>query len=165
MTKEVKETKPAVRRAAEIRPWLSSDIEGMFERMFDNSRLRPFPSPWLDFRRPRTFELEAPAIDIFEDKDDLVVKAEIPGLLKDEIDVSVTGKVLTIKGEKKKEEEIKEKDYYRSERSFGAFSRTIELPVEVKANDVKASFKNGVLEIRLPKTEEAKKNVVHVKVA
>ena len=72
---------------------------------------------------------------------------------------------MTIKGEKKKEEEVKEEDYYRSERSYGAFSRGIELPVAVQTDKVNASFKNGVLEIRLPKTEEARKNVVKVKVA
>jgi len=84
---------------------------------------------------------------------------------KDEIDITLDGNTLTIKGEKKKEEEIKDEDYYRCERTFGAFSRSIDLPSEVKADKVNASFKNGVLEIRLPKTEEAKKNVLKVKVA
>ena len=165
MTKDVKETKPAVRHQAEIRPWRLPEVENMFERMFDDSWFRPFPRPRLALWGPRAFTLEAPAIDMYEEKDALVVKAEIPGLLKDEIDVSVTGNVLTIKGEKKKEEEVKEDDYYRCERTFGAFSRTIELPMDVKTDKVNASFKNGVLEIRLPKTEETKKNVVKVKVA
>ena len=166
MTKEVKETNPAVRHRAEIRPWRFPEVESMFERMFDDSWVRPFPRLRLALWGPRAFTLEAPAIDMYEEKDALVVKAEVPGLLKDEIDVSVTGNILTIKGEKKKEEEeIKQKDYYRCERTFGAFSRTVELPANVKTGDVKASFKNGLLEIRLPKTEEAKKSVVHVKVA
>ena len=165
MTKETKETKPAVRQRGEVRPWRLMDIERAFEPMFGDSWFRPFQRPWLDFWRPQGVSLEAPAIDVYEDKDDLVVKAEIPGLLKDELDVSVTGRMLTVKGEKKKEEEINEKDYYRCERAFGSFSRTVELPVEVKTDHIKASFKNGVLEIRLPKTEEARKNVVHVKVA
>ena len=81
------------------------------------------------------------------------------------MDISLDGNTLTIKGEKRKEEEVKEEDYYRSERAYGAFSRSIELPVAVQTDKVNASFKNGVLEIRLPKTEEAKKNVVKVKVA
>lgn len=166
MAKEVKETKPAVRRRTEIEPRRLSDIERMFEEWFDDFRSRPFPRLWRpDFLRLRPISLEAPALDVYEQKDDLIVKAEIPGLTKDEIDISLEGNTLTIKGEKKKEEEIKEEDYYRCERMFGAFSRSVELPVEVQADKVNASFKNGVLEIRLPKTEEAKKNVVKVKVA
>jgi len=71
---------------------------------------------------------------------------------------------LTIKGEKKKEEEIKEKNYYRSERSSGSFTSTLELPAEVKTDQAKASFKDGILEIRAPKTEEAKKKLMKVKI-
>jgi len=112
-----------------------------------------------------TTTVELPTLDVYDEKDDLIVKAEIPGLTKDEIDISLDGNTLTIKGEKKKEEEVKEDDYYRCERSFGTFSRTIELPMEVKVDKVNASFKNVILEIRLPKAEEAKKNVVKVRVA
>ena len=165
MTKEVRETKPAVRPEADTRPWRMPDVETMFERMFGDSWLRPFSRARLGPWGPRTFGVEAPALDLYEDKDALVVKAEIPGLSKDEIDVSVTGNMLTIKGAKKKEEEVKEKDYYRCERIFGSFFRTLELPADVKTSEVKATFKNGVLEIRMPKAEETKKNAVHIKVA
>jgi HSP20 family protein len=71
---------------------------------------------------------------------------------------------LTLKGEKKKEEKVEEKDYYRCERSYGAFVRSIDLPRDVQADKVKASFKNGVLEVRLPKTEEAKTKEIKVKI-
>jgi HSP20 family protein len=138
----------------------------MFGDWFEDFWSRPFPRSWrpgLGLLRP--VSLEAPVLDVYEEKDDLIVKAEIPGLAKDEIDISLEGNNLTIKGEKKKEEEIKEEDYYRCERTYGAFSRSIELPMAVQTEKVNASFKNGVLEIRLPKTEEAKKNVVKVKVA
>ena len=166
MAKEVKETKPAVRRRMEIEPRRFSDVQRMFEEWFDDFWSRPFPRLWRpDFSRLRSLSLEAPSLDVYEQKDDLIVKAEIPGLTKDEIDISLEGNTLTIKGENKKEEEVKEEDYYRCERTFGAFSRSVELPVGVQADKVNASFKNGVLEIRLPKTEEAKKNVVKVKVA
>jgi HSP20 family protein len=166
MTKEVKETKPAVRRRAEAEPWRFSDVERMFEDWFENFASRPFPRLWRPgFARLRSMSLEAPALDIYEQKDDLIVKAEIPGLTKDEIDITIEGNTLTIKGEKKKEEEVKEEDYYRCERTYGAFFRSVELPMAVQTDKVNASFKNGVLEIRLPKTEEAKKNVVKVKVA
>jgi HSP20 family protein len=166
MAKEVEETKPVVRRRAEMEPSRLSDVERMFEGWFEDFWAKPFPRLWRpSLARLRSISLEAPALDFYEEKDDLIVKAEIPGLTKDEIDISLEGNTLTIKGEKKEEEEVKEEDYYRCERSYGAFSRSIDLPVAVQTDKVNASFKNGVLEIRLPKTEEAKKNVVKVKVA
>jgi HSP20 family protein len=103
-------------------------------------------------------------VDLYEEKDDIVVKAELPGMEKDNIEVNLSENRLTIKGEKKKEEEVKKEGYYRSERSYGSFVRTLELPSEVQTDKVKAAFKNGVLEIRLPKTEEAKKKETKVKV-
>jgi HSP20 family protein len=165
MAKEVKETKPAVRQRTELAPWRFSDVDRMFEDWFEDFWSRPFPRMWPGFGRLRGISLEAPALDVYEQKDDVIVKAEIPGLTKDEIDITMEGNTLTIKGEKKKEEEVKEEDYYRCERTYGAFSRSIDLPVTVQTDKVNASFKNGVLEVRLPKTEEAKKNVVKVKVA
>lgn len=166
MAKEVKETKPAVRPRAEMAPWRLSDVERMFEDWFEDFWARPLPRLWRPgFARLRSISLEAPILDVYEQKDELIVKAEIPGLTKDEIDITIEGNTLTIKGEKKKEEEVKDDDYYRCERTYGAFSRSIELPVTVQTDKVNASFKNGVLEIRMPKTEEAKKNVVKVKVA
>jgi HSP20 family protein len=83
---------------------------------------------------------------------------------KDNIEVNLTDHTLTIKGEKKKEDEIKEENYYRAERSYGSFLRTLDLPKDVRADKVKASFKNGILEIRMPKTEEARTKEVKVKV-
>jgi HSP20 family protein len=166
MAKEVKDVKPVVRRRETIEPRRFSEIEKMFEDWFENFWSRPVARLWRpDFWRLRPAFFEAPALDVYDEKDDLIVKAEIPGLTKDEIDISLEENILTIKGEKKKEEEVKEDDYYRCERTFGAFSRSIELPMNVKPDKVNASFKNGVLEIRLPKAEEAKKNIVRVKVA
>ena len=78
--------------------------------------------------------------------------------------MNLTDHTLTIKGEKKKEEEVKEGNYHRSERSYGSFLRTLELPKDVHADKVKASFKNGILEVRMPKTEEAKAKEIKVKV-
>jgi HSP20 family protein len=109
-------------------------------------------------------EIIAPALDVYEEKDDIVVKAELPGMEKGDIEVDISDSELTLKGEKKKEEKIEEKDYYRCERSYGAFVRSIDLPRDVQADKVKASFKNGVLEVRLPKTEEAKTKEIKVKI-
>jgi HSP20 family protein len=101
---------------------------------------------------------------VYEKGNEVVVKAELPGLSKDDIEVNLTESTLTVKGEKKQEEEVKHQDYYHYERSVGAFSRRIELPTTVKADEATASFKDGVLEVRLPKSEEAKRRVVKVQV-
>jgi HSP20 family protein len=109
-------------------------------------------------------EVKPPIVDVFEEKDEIVVKAELPGIEKDNIEVNLTDHTLTIKGEKKKEEEVKEENYYRAERSYGSFLRTLDLPRDVRADQLKASFKNGILEVRMPKTEEAKAKEIKVKV-
>ncbi len=140
--------------------------EREIERMFDDFlHLRwPHFRELEPFRVARGLRLRAPSLDMYEEKNDVIVKAEMPGMTKDNIEITLTGSTLTLKGEKKKEEEVKEKDYYRSEREYGAFLRTIELPAEVKGEGVKATFTDGVLEVRLPKSEEAKKKEVRVKV-
>ena len=97
----------------------------------------------------------SPNVDIFEEGDNFVVKAEIPGMKKEDIEVNLTADMITISGEKKKEEKIEKKDYYRVERSYGSFRRSFRLPKEVQADKAKASFKDGILEVKVPKTEEA----------
>ena len=138
-----------------------SDMDRMFEN-FLGRRLRPFwPQRWWP---AASMKINTPAVDLYEEKDDIVVKAELPGMEKDNIEVNLSDRRLTIKGEKKQEQEVKKEGYYRSERSYGSFVRTLELPREVQTDKVKAAFKNGTLEIRLPKTEEAKKKETKVKV-
>jgi HSP20 family protein len=109
-------------------------------------------------------DISAPVVDLFDEKDEVVVKAELPGMAKDDIEIDISDHQLTVKGEKKKEEKIKEENYYCSERSYGSFMRVLDLPSEVQSDKVHASYKNGVLEIRLPKTEAAKKKEIKVKV-
>ncbi len=106
----------------------------------------------------------APAIDIYDSKDNVVVKADLPGLKKDDIEVLIQDNILTIKGEKKQEREVKEEDYIRSERFYGSFHRSISLPSEVDGSKVKAVFKDGVLELTLPKKEEAKPKQIKIDV-
>lgn len=133
------------------------------EEMFEDFFRRPLGRPWLP-SLPRLFEgMEpTPSVDIFEEGDDVVVKTELPGMEKDDVDVNLTENAITISGEKKKEEKVEKKDYYHFERSYGSFSRTFTLPAEVQTDKAKASFKKGVLEVRIPKTEEAKKKVKKV---
>ncbi len=161
-SKESKEV--TVKKSAEVMP-RGSEIDRWFDRLVEDFWRRPFPSLMFGERWPvPMISLKAPSLDVFEEKDELVVKADLPGMNKEEIEVTVTGDVVTIKGEKKKEEEVKEKDYYRRERSYGSFVRSVQLPCEVKSEQIKANFKDGVLEVRMPKTEEAKKKSIAVKI-
>jgi len=105
-----------------------------------------------------------PSLDVAETKNDVVVKAEVPGMDPKDIDISLSNGVLTIKGEKKKEREEKEEDYHLIERSYGAFHRSIQLPKEVQSDKIEVSYKNGVLKVTLPKSEEAKKKEIKIKV-
>jgi len=105
-----------------------------------------------------------PTLDVSETKNDLVVKVELPGMDQKDIDVSLSDGHLTIKGEKKKEKEEKEENYHFIERSYGTFTRSVQLPKEVKHDKISASYKNGILKVVLPKSEEAKKKEVKIKV-
>jgi len=105
-----------------------------------------------------------PSLDVSETKNEIVVKAEVPGMDPKDIDISLSNGTLTIKGEKKQEREEKEGDYHLVERSYGSFIRSIMLPTEVKQDKINASYKNGVLKVVLPKSEEARKKEVKIKV-
>jgi HSP20 family protein len=153
-------------KPAEVVP---SHIEAdrWFEHVLEDLWRRPFQGLW----RPERWLPEPlvaggmPFADVYEDEDTVVVKAELPGMAREEIEVTLTGETLTIKGEKKRDEAVEERDYHRHERSYGAFVRDMSLPRGVKGEDAKATFKDGVLEVRLPKTEEAKRRFIPVKVA
>lgn len=108
--------------------------------------------------------LWAPAVDIIDEKDHIRVRADLPGMKKEEIEVSVNNDTLTIRGEKREEKEIKEKDYVRSERYYGAFHRSFTLPAGVDPQKVNAGYKDGVLEITLPKREDARPKEIKVDV-
>jgi HSP20 family protein len=105
-----------------------------------------------------------PSLNVAETKNELVVKAEVPGMDFKDIDISLSDGVLTIKGEKKQEKEEKEADYHLVERSYGVFTRSIPLPQEVESDKISASYKGGVLKVTLPKSEETKKKEIRIKV-
>jgi len=106
----------------------------------------------------------APAIEVFEKEDKYVVKAELPGMKEEDIDVSVVGDTLTIKGERKAESEVKEEDYYCCERCYGSFFRSTTLPTAVDTENIEATYESGVLEITLPKAAEVKPKKVEISV-
>jgi HSP20 family protein len=145
----------------EISPWKPFEFEKMrqeMDRLWD-SFLEGRPG-----RRGREGEEWVPSLDFSETKSDLVVKAELPGIDPKDIDISVNEGVLTIRGEKRQEKEEKEEGYHFAERSYGSFTRSIRLPREVQNDKINASYKNGVLKITLPKSEEAKKKEIKIKV-
>ncbi len=106
-----------------------------------------------------------PSIDIFERKGEIVIKTDLPGIEKDQIDLSITKDTLTLRAETRKEEDIRQEDYYVQERSCGTYIRTVQLPQDIDSAKAKASFKNGVLEIIFPKKEEAKAAEIKVDIS
>jgi HSP20 family protein len=137
------------------------DAERMMNQFFGRPFMPWWPERWL---RTEPMEANAPSVDVYVEKDDIVIKAELPGMDKDDIEVNLSDHSLTLKGEKKRKEKIKEENYYCAECTYGSFSRTVELPGDVQGEKVKASFKNGVLEIRLPVAGTAKAKSIKVKV-
>ncbi len=106
----------------------------------------------------------APAVDVSETDDAVIVKVDLPGVNPEDMEISLTDNVLVIKGEKKKEEEEKKENFYRMERFYGSFMRAIHLPCEINEEKIQATYKNGVLKIVLPKKPEEKKKVIKVNV-
>jgi HSP20 family protein len=106
-----------------------------------------------------------PVVDIFDEGNEIVLKAELPGIKKEEIHVEVESNVLTLHGEKKREEKIEKAGVFRSERIYGAFSRSFTLPGNVDPKKIEAVFKDGVLTVKLPKVEAAKPKQIDVKIA
>ncbi len=132
------------------------------DRLFDDFMGRGFDlARFGDFFTDRSSAFN-PRVDVTENEKEIKIAAELPGLDEKDIEVSLSGDLLTISGEKKAEKEDKRENYYRMERSYGSFQRSVALPVEVDAEKVEATFKNGVLQITLPKLhpeQEVKKRI------
>ena len=107
----------------------------------------------------------APPVDIYENGDSLVLKAELPGINPDEVEIRVEDNTLYLKGERKFEKEVKEQNYHRVERSYGTFTRSFSLPNSIDADKVAANFKDGVLTLTMPKKEEAKPKTIKINVS
>jgi len=143
----------------EVNTW-SGPFEQLTNLREEINRL--FDLPFGDGGRESEFFGWAPAVDLYEDKDHLVVKAELPGLKKEEIEISLHEGSLIISGERKLESQDGEGESSRSERFFGRFQRALELPKPVNANAVKATYRDGILTVTLPKTEESKPKQISV---
>ena len=145
-----------------LAPWPTfgrlSDLRDEIDRLFD--------SPLAELTRSsQLLSGWTPALDVYETKDNFIVKAELPGMKKEEIEVSLHDGSLSIAGERKTETKHADAEVYRAERFFGRFQRTVTLPTAVAAGEVKAQDKDGVLTITLPKAEEAKPKQIDVSVS
>jgi len=131
-------------------------MSNRLNRSLDN----PYTAPTED-----SFGAWVPPVDIFERQDHLVIRAEVPGLKREDMDVRIENGVLTLHGERKRETEVSEDNAFRMERSYGAFSRSFSLPTTVDAAKVAATYKDGVLEVSVPKVETAKPKKVEIRAA
>jgi len=132
-------------------------LRDAMDRLFEESFVRP-RAGWLG-----AIGLGRLDLDIYETKDDVVVKAAVPGVKPEDVDITVTGDTLTIKGETKEETETKKGNYYHKERHYGRFARSVSLPVAVRSDKAEARFKDGILTLTLPKAEEVKPRVIKIK--
>lgn len=128
------------------------DMDRLFDSFFGHGPSEEYATLW------------APAVDIEETKDSVVIRAEIPGMNKEDIKIQTVGDALVITGERKHESEEKDRHFHRVERAYGKFQRMMQLPVEVESDKAKASYKDGVLEIIFPKSEKAKAREIEIEV-
>lgn len=128
------------------------DMDRLFDSFFGRWPSEEYATLW------------APAIDVEETKDSLIVRAEIPGMTKEDIKIQTVGDTLVISGERKHESEEKDRHFHRVERAYGKFQRTMQMPIEVQSDKAKASYKDGVLEITFPKSEKARAREIEIEV-
>ena len=133
-------------------------LRDAMDRFFDE------PSPGRGWLVPRHWEEEVLTVDMYQTEDTVVVKTAVPGVKPEDVEITVTGNTLSISGETRAEEEVKEENYLRRERRYGSFAREVSLPSGVLPDEAEASFKDGVLTISVPKAEEAKARTIEVKV-
>ena len=133
---------------------LQDRMNRIFEESFPKSRV---------FEGPLTTGVWSPAVDIYETETAIILKVELPGLSKDDISIEIKDNNLILRGERKFEKDIREENYHRIERSYGTFSRTFSLPNTIDRNKVDATFKDGILEITIPKAEETKPKQIEIK--
>ena len=164
---EVKKAPAAEPAVPDVWRSFRSEMDRLFDRFaggFGFPSLRRMFDMEPAWRPASSFTFSAPAIDMSEDEKAYKVSAELPGLDAKDVDVSISGNTLVLKGEKRQEKEEKEKNYYFSERAYGSFQRAFELPASVDRDKVAADFAKGVLTITLPKTPDAQKQQKKIEV-
>lgn len=142
---------------------LIDDMDRMFEGFLNRGWLRPFREMWPEWARfEEGLEFRTPRIDVINRDDEVLVKAELPGVKREELTVELTGDLLTIRGEQHHEERKEEGDLVRAEIARGTFCRTMTMPAGLDGEHVKAEFKDGVLEVHLPKLEKTERRRIEI---
>ena len=136
-------------------------VQDEMNRMFDQFFAR---EPWGGDESMSKAEW-SPTVDISENKDEYLVSAELPGMKKEDVQITYANNILKIEGERQKEEEKQDTNYHRVERLYGKFCRTFQVPTQIQADKIAADFKNGILTVHLPKAEEAKPKEVQIKIS
>jgi HSP20 family protein len=150
-------------RGGLLRPF--EEMERLVESIFPHGLLRPTQWEWPSWEKTRPFFAHRmPAADVIDRENEVLVRAEVPGVKKEDLTVSVADDSLTIRGCTECQEETKREDYYRHEMSYGEFSRTLALPQNVDTSRAVAKMKDGVIEITLPKLERAKRRSLDIKI-
>jgi HSP20 family protein len=160
MVKRVGFTRKEVRQMAIERWYPFTDLMSLrqaMDRLFEDSFVHPSRA------LGPTGEVAAPALDVYQSPNEVVVKAALPGLKSEDVNIDITGETLTIKGESKAEQEIKKEDYLYQERRYGAFSRSVVLPSGLKSDKAEATMEDGILTLTIPKAEEVKPKAITVK--
>ncbi|MDH4275703.1 MAG: Hsp20/alpha crystallin family protein [Gammaproteobacteria bacterium] len=138
------------------------EMDRMFDQFMRRGWMRPWRMEWPGFSDLALPEMKLPKVDVVDREAEIVIKAEVPGVEKKDLDISVSEDTVTIKGATRREEKEEKGDYYRREISSGAFLRTVVLPTTVDSSRAKANFRDGILELTLPKVEKAKRHNVKV---
>ncbi len=170
MTTETKQEVPVTTKGKEIQKAMPvraltpfDEMDRMFDRFMSGNWMRPFAWDrplWKGMMEP--LELNLPRMDVIDREEDILVRAEVPGVDKKDLEVSLADNMLTVKGSAKREEKEEKGDYYRCETSQGSFLRTVAIPGKIDTSKVAASLKDGVLEITLPKVEGSKRRSIKV---
>lgn len=160
MTEETKKQELQVSPARSVSPF--DEMDRIFDNFVRHGWLRPWRFEWPSLPDLALPEVRVPKVDVIDREAEVVVRAEVPGIDKKDLDISVSDDSVTIKGETRHEEKEEKGDYYRHEISSGAFSRMVGLPATVDGARAKASFKDGMLELTIPKVQKAKRHSVKV---
>jgi HSP20 family protein len=160
---EVKQGSQIQKAAPPTETTLYEDMDRMFDNFFGRGWMRPWRGGWPALREvSRELESRFPRVDVIDRDSEILVKAELPGVEKKDLDISMTEDSVTIKGSTRHEEKEEKGDYYRCEISHGEFSRTVALPATVDTARAKAGFKDGVLELVIPKVVSSKRRTISV---
>lgn len=139
------------------------EMERMFDPFFRRGWIQPFQWEWPSWREPAApFSGRMPRVDVIDRDDEILIRAEIPGVEKKDLEVSVTDNTVTLRGSTRREEKEEEGEYYRRELTQGSFSRTVALPAEVDGDKANATFKDGMLEVKAPKVTKSRRRTIQV---